>query len=737
MNANTVKAYAAKFRSLTLRQLVAFCFRAGAKRLKGLLRRWSDNRTGWKDRTQSGYGFETTLRVYSLPKGGLDSHEPVARGLSHGESNFFGLGWFSYRKNLDSNSDEWLSAVVPKSQELKSKTFLRKSALLLDWEMKSSQPIPILPGEWHLDFNSGIPYTSQGWHGGYRFRFGLGADIKVPWEIGRMQHLLPAAIHACGTGTTEEYERCFVAEVVDFLAQNPRGFGVQWVCPMDVGIRAANWALIYSILKGLSKDRPVRSPEFEKLLVGALGGHLSFVIENLEWSEGDSHGNHYLADIGAVTLVAALMESNEVTDGWLAFGVRELIYETERQFEGAGAHFEGSTSYHRLCAELVFFATAAVLGVDDARISKIVSRKMKIPSPKREYALKLESRPVPGESDRRSPFPESHFLRMTKMLDFNRAMTRPDGLIAQFGDNDNGRFFKCHPVWRYLDAHGENREVEDSLDHGHLRSAVRGMFVSDDESIEDDFDRAIISGLSRGIRVDVSCEPRNRGDGWSRFPEVGLYSYGNEAVFLVVRCGPLCQRTMASHAHNDQLSIELSIGGEALVVDPGSATYTPDLDERNRFRSTAMHNCLVVDGLEQNPIDRARPFAMEERTQAKVIEAKEGYFEGEHFGFGTPCGRRLTIGDRGIRGTDSFEGPGGRHVAFHFDPGVAVEQGQGSELTLTKNAVRARLTAGPEATISIEEYEYSPGYGQKETAVRACLKAETKVVDWQIHQLVE
>ncbi|MDA7662052.1 heparinase II/III family protein [Verrucomicrobia bacterium] len=737
MDTSNAKAYVAKFRSLTFWEIVTLVFRAAGKRLLGMRRRMSAHRKGWEDLNVSGCGFETDYREYFVPNNVLDSLEVFVRGLRRKECNFFGLGWFSYRKNVQSAGDEWITSVVPKSHVSKSRQLLQISELSFNLEGKAGRPASVTPGEWHLDFKNGIPYTSQCWHRDYRFRFGLGADIKVPWEIGRMQHLLPAAIHACGTGGTKEYIHDFVGEVVDFLVQNPRGFGVQWVCPMDIGIRAANWALIFSILKGRLRDRPVGAPAFEKLIVSALVGHVSFVIDNLEWSEGDSQGNHYLADIGAITFVAALMESNEVTDGWLAFGVRELIYETERQFKGSGAHFEGSTSYHRLCAEIVFFATAAVLGVGESRIKRIISREMKIPSPKRDYVLKLECCPVPGDSYRRSPFPESHFVRMTKMLDFNRAMTRPDELIAQFGDNDSGRFFKSHPVWRDLNAKGQNCRVEDSLDHSHLISAACGIFVNQKNAAEEGIDQAIIKGLSRGIRVDLGFEPSDREGGWFRFPEVGLYSYRSKAVFVVIRCGPLCQRTDASHAHNDQLSIELSIDGEAFVVDPGSATYTPDLHERNRYRSTAMHNCLVVDGLEQNPIDRSLPFFMEERTQAKLIEAKEGCFEGEHYGFGAPCARRLTIGDRGIRGADSFEGPGGRYVAFHFDPGISVEQRGGSELTLTKNAVTARLTAGTEATISIEEYEYSPGYGQKETAFRACLEADTKVVEWQIQQLVE
>ena len=49
------------------------------------------------------------------------------------------------------------------------------------------------PIDWHVDFKSGWRWASTSWHrdiaGGP-----LGADLKVPWELARLQHLPQLAV---------------------------------------------------------------------------------------------------------------------------------------------------------------------------------------------------------------------------------------------------------------------------------------------------------------------------------------------------------------------------------------------------------------------------------------------------------------------------------------------------------------------------------------------------------------
>ena len=62
------------------------------------------------------------------------------------------------------------------------------------------------------------------------------------------------------------------------------------------------------------------------------------------------------------------------------------------------------------------------------------------------------------------------------------------------------------------------------------------------------------------------------------------------------------------HGHYDHLSVELWGGGRPLVLDPGRFTYADDDDGwRRRFKGTAAHNTVCVDGLDQTPYRPGKP----------------------------------------------------------------------------------------------------------------------------------
>jgi uncharacterized heparinase superfamily protein len=66
---------------------------------------------------------------------------------------------------------------------------------------------------------------------------------------------------------------------------------------------------------------------------------------------------------------------------------------------------------------------------------------------------------------------------------------------------------------------------------------------------------------------------------------------------LIVDAGPLGPPQLPAHAHSDILSFVLWADGAPLVVDPGTFAYTGP--ERAIFRSTASHNTVEVDGVDQ------------------------------------------------------------------------------------------------------------------------------------------
>ena len=84
------------------------------------------------------------------------------------------------------------------------------------------------------------------------------------------------------------------------------------------------------------------------------------------------------------------------------------------------------------------------------------------------------------------------------------------------------------------------------------------------------------------------------------------------------------------HAHSDALSVVLTVAGRALLVDPGTATYTMDPEMRDRFRGTAMHNTVLVNGRPQADPARRVPLGLNGRRGVHGVEVASGmdYAEG-------------------------------------------------------------------------------------------------------------
>ena len=97
-----------------------------------------------------------------------------------------------------------------------------------------------------------------------------------------------------------------------------------------------------------------------------------------------------------------------------------------------------------------------------------------------------------------------------------------------------------------------------------------------------------------------------------------------DAHYLVFDSGPLGE---GNHGHFDCLSFELAAFGRSLVVDPGRYTYSEapgphdGINWRLRFRGTAVHNTVCVDGLQQTRYE-PRPIKPGTRHAAGSVRHK-------------------------------------------------------------------------------------------------------------------
>ncbi|MBS1863414.1 MAG: alginate lyase family protein [Actinobacteria bacterium] len=248
--------------------------------------------------------------------------------------------------------------------------------------------------DWSVDFIHGHRWPVK--HSDLLSTYVPGADVKMPWELSRFQHLplLAAAFRLSGD---DLYLDELGAQLTGWIEANPVEFGVNWVCTMDVAIRAANWIAALVIAAPEAAAERWAQPVAASLLL-----HGRFIRSHPEWAPVRS--NHYLSDVVGLLVVASLFAAGEEGAGWLAWAKDELLAEIEHEVRDDGCSHEASIPYHRLVTEL-FLCGADVL------------------------------RAAPGAT-----LPTSFEQKLDRMLDFVAAYTRPDGLAPQLGDNDDGRF---------------------------------------------------------------------------------------------------------------------------------------------------------------------------------------------------------------------------------------------------------------------------------------------------------
>lgn len=598
----------------------------------------------------------------------------------------YGMTAFGVEGNVYSTNEtvtvdhegEWLAREIS-SVNL---SYAKKVWTLIDADY---EPIP-----WQIDFKSGYTWSAKTWYTEIAYGHLPGVDVKVSWELARMQHLpmLARAFRVAEASERNVYVREFRNEVLDFIATNPPQFGVNWHCTMDVGIRVANWLVAYDLFRtfGASFDE-----NFERVFASSVYDHGRHIIRNLEYSP-ELRSNHYLSDIAGLLFAALHLPASDETDVWLAFALQELVSEMEHEFHEDGSNFEGSTSYHRLSTELMLYGALFAVQMNEIRRERLLLYK---PSLHRVQPPLKSIEEQSFDLVRKEIFPAWFWERLAKALRFTSDLLHEDGTIPQVGDNDSGRFLKLNPVYDVLTEEEavtkyENLQGfpvrknalyydENILNHEHLREAYHVLCGFDIEQPVS-FETAFIQSLAKEIPtirladnllsvsnslcvrdfvdtlpltgLDVQeyhfSKPR---ESISRlrcyvYTGMGLYIFKSPHLYMTVRCGDVGQNGNGGHAHNDQLSITLQIDGEDVIADPGTYLYTPLPQRRNEFRSTASHFTVQKDGMEQNPWHPGSEglFSLaREATFAKVLLLTPNAVVMEHSGFGEKVYRIVEV----------------------------------------------------------------------------------------------
>ena len=477
-----------------------------------------------------------------------------------------------------------------------------------------------IPIDWHIDFKSGYRWNESTYYQDIGYGHILGVDIKVPWELSRMQHLVQLAwayalakSGADGFYMPQIYKDEFRNEILDFISANPPRWGVNWFVSMEIGIRAVNWLVAYDLFKayGATFD-----DEFELIFKRSLHQHGHHIITHLEYQTA-WRSNHYLANVVCLLILGAYFPINSQSVVWLLYGTQELLHELKYQFNEDGSNFEASTAYHRLSGEMVAYGIATLLGINDNRWMQMQKanryRYMALP-------VALGSVQIPDDIDEK---------RIWNISKFMQDVTLPSGIMLRIGDDDSGRLLKMFPV--YQETESQKYKNLEQLDNStniyydeicgntrHLMGAIGALFgqpTNDPESqmLHTSIGKTLTlpnvktmnatfpewNSLHKKFDLQYRTHhqwalPLNIDSPWKNlqvrtYLQGGYVIYQSNRIILSVRCGPVGQRGNGGHAHNDQLSIILYLDGQMIIDDVGSYIYTAFPKRRNQYRSVHAH----------------------------------------------------------------------------------------------------------------------------------------------------
>jgi hypothetical protein len=432
-------------------------------------------------------------------------------------------------------------------------------------------------------------------------------DHKIIWELNRHQHWLVLGRAAWLTGDSR-YAAHFTHELRSWLSSNPPLSGINWASMLELAFRCLSWLWALHLFTAVDVAEDV--PWTLELLLG-LERQLDHVARHL--SRYFSPNTHLLGEGLALYVAGRTLPEFAHASHWEAIGRDVLLRESQAQVNADGGHAELSAHYHRYALDFYLLALAVGRQTNDTITPRL-----------EETAGRLAT--------------------------YCRTLADDRGWLPTIGDDDGGSLF---PICRRPPA-----DAADSL--GLAAVLLARPELAGGPAAEE------VTWMTGTLpeRAAPACQPSS-----AYFAETGCAVLRSSHGHAVIDVGPHGFLN-GGHAHADALSLVLTIDGHQLLVDPGTCTYTMDPVIRDLFRSTPMHNTLVIGGRSQS--QPAGPFKWNTRTDARVDHVWLGddcdYVEASHNAYSPRVHRRGVLRAPGGLWviTDHVLGPGSEECSLHW-----------------------------------------------------------------------
>jgi glycosyltransferase involved in cell wall biosynthesis len=505
-------------------------------------------------------------------------------------------------------------------------------------------------------------------------------DHKVIWEINRHQHWLALARAHELTGD-RRYYAAFTAHLEDWMRANPPLHGINWASVLELAFRSLSWLWALHFFAPAALDDPPDGPPWIVDLLLGLDRQLTHIEHNL--STYFSPNTHLSGEALSLYVAGRALPELASSDRRATIGRRILLDAIDHQIRPDGGHAELSAHYHRYSTDFYLLATieARVTG-DSAAIAF-----------------------------------EEAALRQARFL---RAITDDHGRLPLLGDDDGGQLL---PI-----CGREPSDCRDTLASAALVLGEPALAVSGapEETVW------LCGTLPSELEGATPA-------GWpsTALTESGYYvSRSPSGDHLLFDAGPHGFLN-GGHAHADALSIVLTVAGRPFLVDAGTATYTMDPAARDRFRSTAMHNTIVLNGRPQS--EPSGPFHWASRTDSTLLVWKSergfDYVEASHDGYLPVVHARAVFAVHGLGWIVIDHLLGSENDAahaetfWHVHPDWTVSSSTSDRLWFRHRDGTARAIAATSPLRALDPEEaagldgYSPAYGRIERGL--CVRARS------------
>lgn len=547
---------------------------------------------------------------------------------------------------------------------------------------------------WHLDPKTGREWPLRYW-GDIDYRDGESiGGIKFAWELNRLHHLSHLALGYAITGEEEFRDELF-DQIKQWMTGNPYPMGINWISGIELGIRLVN---VFFAVRFLGTNELEKEEHYTIF---------QFIVQHAKHllrypSRYSSCANHAIAEALGLFVAGKICHDYRPASAWAKYGRSVLEREVVRQIHPDGSSFEHSVPYLKFV-------------VDHYIVYRLVCR-----------------------------FYGEHYgpavdRRVESAIEFLDTVTDREGNYPLIGDDDDGHLLKIE---------FDNRDNMESLRN--TGALLYGSAKWLDENWKPDVKTLLLleeGDLDRkgGAGSADRAKPHRE---FEYFSDAGIavnrVRKESREILFIGNSGPLGLRPLAGHGHADALSIWLSVNGRPILIDPNTYLYHGGGKWRDYFRSTAAHNTIRVDGMDQAAMISEFMFDVPYSAEGRIEGRADGVekWSGSHDGYSRlPDAvihkREVNMSEHGtnLEIVDIIEASGSHDVEcfFHFHPACSVTI-QGRKVEVRRGEVLLQFFLDPKWSNSEILYGsenplggwYSPKFNHLEKTNTLVLRASTR-----------